>query len=75
MSRLFGIEVNNFDIERILPDVLYWSFPAGADGQDAPNDARAVEQYLNRLAAHSDLSVAGAEMAGAYSIAGFVPRS
>jgi hypothetical protein len=54
--RLLSIELNNFDIERVLPDVLYLVVSHGRQRGSTPNDARAVGRYSEKLAKHHAMS-------------------
>lgn len=53
--RLFEVDLNDFDIERILADVFYLVVSHGRQRGKTPNDAKAIGSYRDALAAHPRL--------------------
>jgi hypothetical protein len=54
--RLFPIELNTFDAERVLPSLFYLVIARGHGRAHRPNDAKQVERYLDSLVAHPKLT-------------------
>jgi hypothetical protein len=53
--RLFEVDLNDFDIERILSDVFYLVVSHGRQRGRTPNDPKTIARYRDVLAAHPDL--------------------
>jgi hypothetical protein len=51
-ERLFPIEMNDFDVERLLPSLFYLVVTRGRQRGSQRNDALAVQSYMEALANH-----------------------
>jgi hypothetical protein len=52
-SRLFEVDLNDFEIERILADVFYLVVSHGRQRGKTPNDPKAIGSYRDALAGHA----------------------
>ncbi|HNJ43816.1 MAG TPA: hypothetical protein PKZ53_25265, partial [Acidobacteriota bacterium] len=50
--RIFTVEMNNFDVERLLPALFYLIVTKGRQRAKIPNDPTAFDVYIERLSKH-----------------------
>lgn len=54
-DRLFTVEMNDFDVERLLPSLFYLVVTRGRQRGGRPNDATVFDRYIEALASHPRL--------------------
>lgn len=54
--RIFTVEMNNFDVERLLPSLFYLIVTKGRQRAKIPNDPTAFDTYIERLSTHAGVS-------------------
>jgi hypothetical protein len=56
-DRLFLVEMNDFDVERLLPSLFYLTVSKGRRRSGSPNDPTSIAEYVRRLASHPSISM------------------